>query len=355
MGKLIKRNFFIENEKVETVREYKYLGFLLTPSGEINTGVKDLRSRATYALTQLRSKMGNEFYMSFDVSSYLFKALVEPIILYLSDFWGCMLRPKNNHVDIVQNKFLKQFLGTQQRTTSNGILLETGQIPLITYAQKNCVKNWERIVENKCNALTKISYENALDNDLLWVKNIKTCLASREMNFESPGKNVYVSYLKKTTDIFNHGALNDIKRADSKLRTYALLKTEPGIEPYLSKIKNLKHRKCFSKFRLSNHPLMIEKGRHRNIMKELRFCPFCKNKVEDEIHFLLLCGSFAVHREILFSRLTEETRTLIFSLSDEEKFRILMTNPSIFLETAQFIDSTLQVRNFLLEQHKNIL
>ena len=45
MGKLIKRNFYIENEKIETVREYKYLGFLITPSGEFNTGVKDLKSR----------------------------------------------------------------------------------------------------------------------------------------------------------------------------------------------------------------------------------------------------------------------------------------------------------------------
>ena len=57
-GKLIRRNFYCDNIIIETVREYKYLGFLITPSGEITTGLKDLKSRAIFALTQLRTKMG---------------------------------------------------------------------------------------------------------------------------------------------------------------------------------------------------------------------------------------------------------------------------------------------------------
>ena len=125
------------------------------------------------------------------------------------------------------------------------------------------------------------------------------------------------------------------------------------MEPYLSEIKNVKDRKTFSKFRLSNHPLMIEKGRHRNIDKELRFCPFCTDKIEDEIHFLLQCKNFAVNRELFWGQIKEEIRTRIHSLNDMEKFCELMSNPSIFQETAHFIDTTLSVRNFLLEHHKN--
>ena len=55
-------------------------------------------------------------------------------------------------------------------------------------------------------------------------------------------------------------------------------------ELYLKAVKNTKDRMSMTKFRLSNHQLMIEKGRHTNIRKEDRICPFCF-AFEDEKHF----------------------------------------------------------------------
>ena len=60
-GRLIRRNFKCNDLIISTVREYKYLGFIITPSGEVLTGLKDLRSRAGYALMQLRKKLGKNF------------------------------------------------------------------------------------------------------------------------------------------------------------------------------------------------------------------------------------------------------------------------------------------------------
>ena len=40
-GKIMRRNFYINGVKLKNVRLYKYLGFLLTPSGEINSGLKE--------------------------------------------------------------------------------------------------------------------------------------------------------------------------------------------------------------------------------------------------------------------------------------------------------------------------
>ena len=73
---------------INSTRVYKYLGFLVTPSGEVTTGIKDLKSRALYALVQLRKKMGDHFREDRGVSLYLFDTLIKPIILYCSDFWG---------------------------------------------------------------------------------------------------------------------------------------------------------------------------------------------------------------------------------------------------------------------------
>ena len=56
-------------------------------------------------------------------------------------------------------KFLKQLLGVQTQTSNIGVLLETGRVPLMAYALKNCIKNWNRIAnEKKCNTLTDVSF-----------------------------------------------------------------------------------------------------------------------------------------------------------------------------------------------------
>ena len=48
-GKLLRTPFYYQNKRLENVRNFKYLGFLLTPSGEIKTGLNDLRDRALKA------------------------------------------------------------------------------------------------------------------------------------------------------------------------------------------------------------------------------------------------------------------------------------------------------------------
>ena len=148
---------------ITSVREYKYLGFLITPSGEVLTGIKDLKSRAL-AVVQLRKKLGDNFRENIKIAFHLFDALIKPIILYCSDFWGplCIqkndpseLLPKNNLIDLVHMKFLKQLLGVQSQTSNIGVLLETDRVPLLKYAAKNSINYWFRIgIINDCNTIT---------------------------------------------------------------------------------------------------------------------------------------------------------------------------------------------------------
>ena len=359
-GKFIRRNFNLENTKIETVRQYKYLGFIITPSGEINSGLKDLKSRGIFALTELRNKMGEYFNKYPDTTMHLFDALIKPIILYMADFWGCLPLQKYNPVDTTQNRFLKQMLGVQTQTTTSGILLETGSVPLSLFAQKYCIKNWERIaIKKQSNILVQTSYTNSLEKGLLWTGKIKSCLSINGMQnlFSNNGQiEVHKVYFTRIVDIFHQNSFADIRREDSKLRTYALIKTDTGIERYLNHIKNTKDRIMFTKFRLSNHNLMIEKGRHRNIDKSLRFCPFCPNIVEDEIHFLIKCKCtcYSAARDVLFKTVVEENKVPNFIyLETREQSNILLTHPDIVQHTAQYITKTMAIRDFLIAKHKN--
>ena len=57
-GRLMRTPFHYNGEKLENVNKFKYLGFLLTPSGEIKTGLHDLRDRALKAYYKLKDAMG---------------------------------------------------------------------------------------------------------------------------------------------------------------------------------------------------------------------------------------------------------------------------------------------------------
>ena len=112
-------------------------------------------------------------------------------------------------------------------------------------------------------------------------------------------------------------AFTEISKERSKLRTYCLVKKEARREPYLKSVKNVKDRISMTKFRLSNHELMIEKGRHLNLEISERKCSFC-NCVEDEIHFLIDCPTYDPLRCDLFNAAEEKLSDVDFKSFDRK-------------------------------------
>ena len=98
-GRLMRRPFYLNGVKLEMVRSYKYLGFVITPSGELTTGLRDLRDRAFKAFMKLKSDLGVSFNKDIKVALSLVDSLIKPILLYASDFWGCLKLPQNNPIE----------------------------------------------------------------------------------------------------------------------------------------------------------------------------------------------------------------------------------------------------------------
>ena len=148
--------------------------------------------------------------------------------------------------------------------------------------------------------------------------------------------------------MFIQEALCGITKPNAKLRTYGLIKHNFGREDYLVQIRNTKHRQALSKFRLSNHKLMIEVGRHMKIPKEERVCEICNNGIEDEVHFLVKCKRYETLREPLFE-LCVGVRPQFRYYSDQEKFIFLMTSPFLMGNVSKFIVSSLEERDIFLD------
>ena len=95
--------------------------------------------------------------------------------------------------------FCKHLLGAHKSTTTDGVLLELGRMPLHIFAKKAAIKNWERIRSNKCNSLLSASYNSAVNQSLDWIAKIKQSLAEIGM--------------------FNYFANRDINLAHNKVYT----------------------------------------------------------------------------------------------------------------------------------------
>ena len=53
-GRHIRKNFYLGETTIETSREYKYLGFKVTPYGRIANGLHDLKDRALKAFYKMK-------------------------------------------------------------------------------------------------------------------------------------------------------------------------------------------------------------------------------------------------------------------------------------------------------------
>ena len=355
-GRLIRRTFHFGDAKLEMVNEYKYLGFLVTPSFNITRALIDLRDRGLRAYGALKAKLGISFRKHIPTTLYLFDSLIKPIILYASDFWATLKLPQNNPVEVFHRKFCKQLLGVHTQTTNMAVYLELGRLPLDLYGRKNAAKNWDRIYLKQTGNELLLASCNEPENT--WISSVKNTFEKVGMldvflnENPSTTTTTFCALFDREKDIFTQTAFEALKSM-SKMKTYKLLKQSWKVEDYLLRMGNVSDRTALTKLRLSDHTLVIEKGRHQNINESDRTCPFCPGHVEDEFHFLIKCPIFKHLRKSLLDDV--EVLCIGFSYPQDQNFLmwLLLNNPIISDSTGKFIRSSMELRAFLLEQHRN--
>ena len=82
-----------------------------------------------------------------------------------------------------------------------------------------------------------------------------------------------------------------------------------------------------TKFRISNHILLIETGRYKypKIPRHERTCRFCSTgKIENETHVLLECNIFDSLRHNLFNKILNFSQLNLLEKHHQEKLNILL-------------------------------
>ena len=122
---------------------------------------------------------------------------------------------------------------------------------------------------------------------------------------------------------------------------YSTFKSELSLSFYLVELKHVKARNLFIRLRLGVSQLMPHKLRFvSNADCTHLFCPFCKNTLESEVHFVLICPRYAELREMYIAKKYYNCPSL-FKLSH----LFASTNKSLLLNLASYIFKAFQIRN----------
>lgn len=109
-----------------------------------------------------------------------------------------------------------------------------------------------------------------------------------------------------------------------KLRTYITFKTDYETENYVKSYMSKQERSFLAQLRCGVLPLRVETGRYNGLRPEQRTCQICDSgEVENECHFILDCDKYTTERQILYSKIDDQS---FQTLNSPEKLKFLLTN-----------------------------
>ncbi len=315
-------NVFVYNgEILKVVDQIKYLGVIFKFNNNFDVCKKSLCEQGQKAMFSLLGK-SSKFNLDIPTQLELFEKVIQPICLYGCEAWGAS---NNDVIEKLHLKFLKYILKVKTSTPSIMVYGETGMFPMDIAIKQRMLNFWFRIVIGKIDKFTTKMYNvllNLFNNNIYkspWLSFIQKMLDDTGMSFVWNRQDM-LGYVKDTMSDLEKASILNINYVKEMFKRnlkdqfiqkwrmnlnntemcclYTNFKVNFECEEYLSKLPN-KLRILFTKFRICNTKLPIEKGRYQNIPRFHRFCNLCNEQIiGDEFHFILECKALADIRKL---------------------------------------------------------
>ena len=300
-------NFTFGTKQLKIVKEYKYLGTLISNTGNFNINELNLKKkglRASYLLSKSLK------FAKPSSAIKIFEKVIEPILMYNCEIALAYL-PKTwdytkfilgiwdhgKEINVVVMNFLRQLLGVHRKTSNIGIMSETGKHPIMIKVYTLIYKYWLRInnTENKLlKEALKINIDDYKKGKNTWFRIIAYLQQLTDQKGTEFTKNCIDTFKLSMKILFDVGWEADAFLKDrSKLDFYFSLKKNFGFENYLDSLE-LGARIHVTKLRLSAHCLPVEILRYDKKYpdREDRTCNICElNVLGDENHYLTKCNN----------------------------------------------------------------
>ena len=300
--------FFFGNSEIEKCQHYKYLGTIITHTGnfklnEVNLKKKGLR--AAYIIAQNLNQVKPSLYLD------IFHKIVEPILTYNGEITMAYIPKKwdlakfkeklweqGRELNKVLLSSIRQALGVHKKICNIALLAETGNYPIIFNIYINIFKYWIRLNSSPSNLLKAATKMNSLANKKgkhSWMRIVVYLVKLSGINPEEitlkPEKHpnmIKIFKSKLLEEFHNWWTSKAVPTGHSKLDFYYDLKKTFCFQKYLDNVpKEL--RKYVTKLRLSGHYLPIEVLRYKKIERKKRYCNICNSlQTGDESHYLVI-------------------------------------------------------------------
>ena len=126
--------FKYNDDLVENVCHYTYLGIKISGSGDFTKETDILSIKAKNALAALRKKLSIENF-PLTIVNRLFTSFCLPICTYASEVWGASLKDNfsywdKHNIEKTHLHFCKTFLGVNKKAFNIGCRAEMGRFPI---------------------------------------------------------------------------------------------------------------------------------------------------------------------------------------------------------------------------------
>ena len=126
-------DFYFDNNKIEQVRSYEYLGIIFQENGDFSLAIKNLYSKSLKAYFSLRRHFNNNVFTNPKTQCILFNSCISPILQYGSEVWGAFITSKKPDANIFKQnmfkdtnimeklhiRFCKQILGIHSKSSNH--------------------------------------------------------------------------------------------------------------------------------------------------------------------------------------------------------------------------------------------
>ena len=250
-------------------------------------------------------------------------------------------------IEKVALSFDKFVLGVHRKAQNSGVRGELGRTVLGIDVTANVLKYKQNLVAKRTSCLLGEAYSIISNNNSRILSWHRGCNKMEQIVKDNTLTSSDLTNRRTIITRLNQTYFNRWRHkieSENKMCSYRLFKSSPLMEDYLTDVTNECHRKSLTKFRISAHTLQIERGRYTvpYTQRENRFCTHCKDKVEDEYHFIMDSPLYSDNRDILFDKLHNMYPSLL-QLCPKDKFvYMLSSSGDVIRLVAAFIHENLE-------------
>ena len=357
-GRRVDSPFFLDGQIITHAKFYKYLGTIITDTGNFKLNEIHLKKKGLRASFLISKNIGLHAKPSISIGIY--EKVVEPILLYNSEITSSFMPNKWDYTKFTDrmwetgkelNKvtlgFLRQTLGVHKKTSNMAILAETGKFPICLTIFTRILKYWIRL-----NSIEHPLLKAARDVDQIhhksgrpcWTKMINFLLRTTCTNLMPIDNKININkmlklFKQKSRELFI--SFWESQKDNTKLTPfYYKHKKTFRFETYLDNAP--KHiRSYLTRLRVSGHCLPVEVLRYTKtkIHRSNRKCPICNlDELGDEEHYLLRCNN---------AEISSLQNNFFKSIRDEVTQLKLFTNQNIIDYCLNLSDTKIQMSTAL--------